>query len=163
MPPAASAAALLFEDTSGGFGEGGTAWTRRLSARGSPPDRASTRLARACSQALASGDERGGAEPKLAELSADDEPLDPAAGAGGLDKQVQAVAVGVPSGRCGADEGGRERRVGMASSALRQGKANTNSVLLPLGVVSSGVSWRNRVPWVTPPAPTARYWRPSTL
>ena len=33
----------------------GTPWTRRLSARGSPPDRASMRLARASSRALASG------------------------------------------------------------------------------------------------------------
>ena len=33
----------------------GTPWTRRLSARGSPPERASMRLARACSRALASG------------------------------------------------------------------------------------------------------------
>ena len=33
----------------------GTPWTRRLSASGSPPERASMRLARACSRALASG------------------------------------------------------------------------------------------------------------
>ena len=33
----------------------GTPWTRRFSERGSPPERASIRLARACSRALASG------------------------------------------------------------------------------------------------------------
>ena len=46
-------------------------------------------------------------QPELAAAAADDEPLDPASGAAGLDEQVQAVAVGVPSWRCGADEGGR--------------------------------------------------------
>ena len=47
--------------------------------------------------------------------------------------------------------------------ALRHGSANTNSVLLPFGVVSSGVSRRKPVPCVTPPEPIARYWRPPTL
>ena len=44
--------------------------------------------------------------------------LDPAAGAGRLHVKVQAVAVDVVTRRGGADEGGRERLVGMAASAL---------------------------------------------
>ena len=63
-------------------------------------------------------DERGGAESEFAASSADDEPLDPAAGAGGLDEKVQPVAVSVPSLRGGTDEGGRERLGGMPASAL---------------------------------------------
>ena len=43
------------------------------------------------------------------------------------------------------------------------GSANTNSVLPALVVVTSGVSRRNPVPCVSPPAPMARYCRPSTL
>ena len=63
-------------------------------------------------------DERGGAESEFAAPSADDEPLDQAAGAGGLDEEVQPVAVSVPSLRGGTDEGGRERLGGMPASAL---------------------------------------------
>ena len=43
----------------------------------------------------------------------------PASRSGGLGKQVQPVAVGVPAKRCGTDEGGQEGLVGMASSAPR--------------------------------------------
>ena len=58
------------------------------------PDCASMRLARASSQALASGTERGGAEPEFAALAVDDEPLDPDCGSGRRNEQVQAIAVG---------------------------------------------------------------------
>ena len=67
---------------------------------------------------LGQGDEPGGAESEFAPSSPDDEPLDPASGSGGLDEQVQPVPIGVPAWRCGTDEGGRERLLGMASSAL---------------------------------------------
>ena len=40
---------------------------------------------------------------------------------------------------------------------LFSGNANTKSVLLPLEVVSSGVSRRKLVPCVNPPLPIARY------
>ena len=63
-------------------------------------------------------DERHGAESELATSAADNEPLDPASRAGGLDEYVQPVAVCVSSWRRGPDEGGSERLVGMASSAL---------------------------------------------
>ena len=67
---------------------------------------------------LGQGDEPGGAEPKFAPASADDDPLDPASGSGRLDEQVQPVAVCVPPWRGGTDEGSREGLVGVASSAL---------------------------------------------
>ena len=43
------------------------------------------------------------------------------------------------------------------------GRANTNIVLLPVDVVSSGVIRRKLVPCVMPPAAMATYWRPFTL
>ena len=63
-------------------------------------------------------DERDTPESHLAAASADDEPLDPASGALGLDVEEQAVPVGVPSRRRGADEGGREGLVGVPASGL---------------------------------------------
>ena len=45
----------------------------------------------------------------------------------------------------------------------RAGSAKTKSVLLCVGVSSSGVSAKKAVPMLRPPAPTATYWRPSTL
>ena len=62
-----------------------------------------------------------GAESEFAAPAADDEPLDPAPRSGGLDEQVQAVSVRVSSWRGGSDEGGGQRLVGMAASALRTG------------------------------------------
>lgn len=53
--PAAPAAPVLFKDTSGGFCEGRNALDAAFLGEGSPPDRASMRLARTCSRALASG------------------------------------------------------------------------------------------------------------
>lgn len=55
---------------------------------------------------LSQRDEREVAESELAAATADDGPLDPDYGACGLDKQVQAVAVGVSTGWDVADEGG---------------------------------------------------------
>ena len=56
------------------------------------------RLARACSRALARGTSVAAPEPEFAAPAADDEPLDPASRPGGLDEQVQPVAVGVRPG-----------------------------------------------------------------
>ena len=49
------------------------------------------------------------------------------------------------------------------SPAECSGSANTNSVLLPVEVVNSGVIRRKAVPCVMPPAAMATYWRPFTL
>ncbi len=118
MPPTAPAAALLFEHALGGFGEGGNALDaaflrERIAARPGQHPVGERLLA-----SLGERDERGGAEPEFAAPAADDEPLDPASRPGGLDEQVQAVAVSVSSWRGGTDEGGREGLVGVASSAL---------------------------------------------
>ena len=63
-------------------------------------------------------DERDTPESHLAAASADDDPLDPASGALGLDVEEQAIPVGVSSWRRGADEGGREGLVGVPASGL---------------------------------------------
>ena len=66
---------------------------------------------------------------------------------------------GLSGGPGRADEGGRERLGGVASSALRQGSAKTNSVLPSLGR-SSGVI-RLNIPDVSDvPVLTATYCRP---
>ena len=106
VPPAAPAAALLFEDALGGLGEGGDALgavllRERVSA--GPGQHAVDE------GQFAGLGERGGAESEFAVATADDEPLDPTADPGRLNKEVQAVAVCVPSWRGGSDEGGRER------------------------------------------------------
>ena len=160
VPPAAPAVALLFEDTPGGFGEGGNALDaaflrERLAAR--PGQHA---FGEGLLAGLGERDERGGAESEFAAPSADDEPLDPASGPGRLDEQVQTIAVRVPAGRGGTDEGGRERLVGMASPA-RQGSAKTNRLLPALGRIS-GVSRPNREAVLAVPVPTAMYCLPST-
>ena len=95
--PTTTAAALLFEETSGSFGEHGHSLDTAL---------------------VGERDERGAAEPEFASSTTDDEPLDPASGSGRLDEQVQAVPVRMPSWRGGTDEGGRERLVGVASPEL---------------------------------------------
>ncbi len=58
------------------------------------------------------------AEPEFAAASPDDEALDPAAGSGRLYVEEQAIPVGVPSGRGGRDEGGREGLVGVGAAGL---------------------------------------------
>ena len=118
VPPTAPAVALLFEHALGGFGEGGNALDaapvgERVAAR--PRQHA---VGEGLLAGLGERDQCGGAEPEFAAPAADDEPLDPASRPGGLDEQVQPVAVSVASGRRGTDEGGRDRLVGMASSAL---------------------------------------------
>ena len=51
----------------------------------------------------------------------DDEALNPAAGSGRLDKEVEAIPVGVSSGRGGAEERGRKGLLGMAAFGLGVG------------------------------------------
>ena len=118
VPPAAPAAALLFEHAPRGLGEGrntlGAAPVGQRVAAGAGELAVGERQL----AGLGEGNERGDAESEFAAPAADDEPLNPAPGSRGLDEQVQAVTVGVPSGRGGTDEGGRERLLGMASLAL---------------------------------------------
>ena len=92
---------------------------RRFSASGSPPRRASLRLASAFSRASAKGNEGNAAESELTAAASDQEALNPAAGSAGLDEQVQSVSIGVSAGRSGADEGSREGLLGMAAFRFR--------------------------------------------
>ena len=109
-----------------------------------------------------------GGNAKFAAASSDDDPLDPASRSGGLDEQVQAIAVSVSSGRRGTDEGGREGLGGMAPSALgsagcgaQSGRAKTKR-LFPLLGVSSGVMALQREALPPVPVPATTYCRPST-
>ena len=94
---------------------------RRFSARGSPPWRASLRLTSAFSSGLGQGDQGEAAEPELTAAASDDEALNPTAGSGRLDKEVEAIAVSVSSWRSEAKERGREGLLGMAAGGLRPG------------------------------------------
>ena len=118
VPPAAPAALLLFEHAPGGIGEGGNALDAAFVGQRVSAGPGELAVGEGQFAGFGQRDERGGAESEFAPSSADDEPLDPASGAGGLDEQVQPVAVSVPSWRSGTDEGGPEGLVGMASSAL---------------------------------------------
>ena len=118
VPPAAPAAALLFEHAPCGFGEGRHALRAALLRERIAAGPRQHAVGEGLLAGLGERDERGGAEPEFAAPAADDEPLDPASGAGRLDEQAQAVAVRVASGRGGTDEGGREGLVRMAPSAL---------------------------------------------
>ena len=70
------------------------------------------------------GDETDAAESELVFPAADDEALDPAAGAGTLDVEVETVAVRVPADGGGTDEGGgkcvvRVSALGLGSPGFR--------------------------------------------
>ena len=96
----------------------GTPWTRRFSERGSPPDRASMRLARACSRALASGTSVAAPSPssrrrprmtsRWTQLRVPD----------GWTNRYNPLPSACRPGRRGTDEGGREGLVGVAPPAL---------------------------------------------
>ena len=111
----APAGPLPLHHAPGGFGEGGNALGAALLRQGIP--------ARACQLAVGQGlvpglgqrDQGGAAESELALAAPDEEALNPAPGAAGLDEQVQPVAVTVPSRRSRAHEGSREGLLGMAA------------------------------------------------
>ena len=96
----------------------GTPCARRFSASGSPPLAGQLAVGPRLLPCLGERDQGDAAEPEFSTPSANDEALDPAAGSGGLDVEVQPVAVGVSAGRSGADEGGRQGVVGMAALGL---------------------------------------------
>ena len=100
MPPAAPAAALLFEDLPGSFGEGRNALDAACFGEGIAARPGQHAVGEALLAGLGERDERGGAEPEFAAPAAGDEPLDPASRALRLDVEEQAVAVGAPFLRC---------------------------------------------------------------
>ena len=69
---------------------------------------------------------------------------------------------GCYSSGIGAGAGQAVRGSANRAGCYSSGSAKTKMVLLPVVVVSSGVSRSRLDPWVTPPAVTARYWRPPT-
>ena len=76
MPPAAPAAALLFEHALGGLGEGGNALGAALLGERVASGPRQLAVGEGQLAGLGEGDERGGAESEFAAPSADDEPLD---------------------------------------------------------------------------------------
>ena len=105
----APAGPLLLHHGASGFGEGGHALGaaplgQRVAARAGELAIGERLLA-----GLGERDQAGAAETEFAAASPDDEALDPAAGSGRLDIEVQAVAVCVPSGRAAGRRGRRRR------------------------------------------------------
>ena len=96
----------------------GTPDARRLSERGSPPERASLRFAWACSRASARVTSPAAPSPSSRRRPRMTSRWTQLRVPGRLDEQVQAVAVRVAPGRCRTDEDGREGLVGVASPAL---------------------------------------------
>ena len=118
VTPAAPAVPLLYQHTRGGLREGGDALCPSLVRQ-----RVSTLTSKlAVNQrflpGLGQGDQGDAAESELPATATDDEALNPAAGTAGLDEEVQSVAIGVPSGRSGAQEGGREGVAGVAAGGF---------------------------------------------
>ena len=132
----APAGPLLLHHGASGFGEGGHAL-------GAAPlgQRVAARAGElAIGERLLAGfgerDQAGAAETEFAAASPDDEALDPAAGSGRLDieVEVQAVAVCVRSRRSGGDEGGGSWTIGH----LRRRRAGTGDHTAPVTGKRSG-------------------------
>ena len=116
VPPAAPSALLLLDDAPGRFGKGGNALDAPPLGQRVPAGPGQLAVGEGQLAGFGERDEPDGAESEFAPSSADDEPLDPASRALGLDVEEQAVPVGVASRRRGTDEGGREGLFGMAAS-----------------------------------------------
>ena len=115
------AALLLLDHGGGGLGESGYALKAALVGERVSALTGELAVGDGLLAGLGERDEGDRAEPEFRAPAADDEALDPASRAGRLDVEVEAVAVDVVSGRCGAEEGGGEGVVGMASPALGSG------------------------------------------
>ncbi len=112
------ASPLLVDHRGRGLGEGGQPLDAALVGQRVAARAGELAVGHGLLAGLGERDEGDTAEAEFAAPAADDEALDPAAGAGRLHVKVEAVAVDVVTRRGGADEGGRERLVGMAASAL---------------------------------------------
>ena len=87
VPLAAPATAFLFKHALRGFGKGGNAPDAALLGEVIAPGPRQLAVGEGLLAGLGERDERGGAEPEFASPAADDEPLDPASGAGRLDEE----------------------------------------------------------------------------
>ena len=126
MPPAAPATALLVEHALGGVGEGENTLDPALVGQRVTAGPRRLAVGEGLLASFGERDERGGTETEFAAPFAGDEPLEPAAGAGRLDEEVQAVAVGVHPGEDVDDErdvdkAGPRRHVGEIGDPQRIG------------------------------------------
>ena len=117
----APAGPLLFQHTGGSFGEGGDALAAALLGERVSALAGELAVRQRLLPGLGQGDQGEAAESKLTAAATDDEALNPAAGTGRLDEEVEAIAVGVSSGRGGAEERGRKGLLGMAAGGLGPG------------------------------------------
>ena len=100
----------------------GTAWLRRFSARGVSTLTGELAVGQHFLPGLGQRDQGEAAETELPAAATDDEALNPATGSVRLDKEVEAIPVGVSSGRGGAEERGRKGLWGMAAGELGPGE-----------------------------------------
>ena len=114
----APAGLLLFQYKRSRFGEGGNALGASLLRQRVSALTGQLAVGERLLPGLGQGNEGEGAETELTAAATDDEALNPAAGSGGLDEEVQSVPIGVFSRRRGAKERGREGLLGMASGGL---------------------------------------------
>ena len=119
--PVAPAALLLFQRTGSSFGEGGDALGAALLGERIPALAGELAVRERLLPGLGQGDQGEAAESELTAAATDDEALNPAAGSARLDKEVEAIPVGVSSGRGGAEERGRKGLLGMAALGLGPG------------------------------------------
>ena len=145
---AAPPGALLLDDAPGGLGEGRNAegpalLGQRVSARAGQLPVRQRLLA-----GLGQRDEDDAAETDLPLAAPDDEPLDPAAGSGLLDVEVEPVSVAVSSGRSGAHEGGGQPVVGMPAPGLASAAlAGIGDIIHSLIVIGMAVDRKGRSRW----------------
>ena len=115
---AAPAGPLLLDHGRGGLGESGHALGAALVGEGVAAGAGELAVGEGLLAGLGERDELDAAESEFVFPAADDEALDPASGTGALDVEVESVAVGMPAGRRGADEGGGECVVRMSAPGL---------------------------------------------
>ena len=99
--PTAPAGLLLFQHKRSRFGEGGDAPGAALLRQRVPTFTGELAVDERLLPGLGQGDEGEAAETELTAAATDDEALYPTTGSAGLDEEVEAVAVGVSSGRSG--------------------------------------------------------------
>ena len=99
--PVAPVALLLFQYTGSSFGEGEDTLGAALLPKWVPALAGQLAVGERLLSGLGQRDQGEAAESDLTAAATDDEALNPAAGSGRLDKEVEAIAVGVSSGRSG--------------------------------------------------------------
>ena len=130
---------LLLDDALGGLGEGGDTHQTPLLGERIASRAGELAVGERLLAGLGERDQLDAAESELPLASPDDEALDPAAGSGLLDVEVESVPVAVSSGRSGAHEGGREPLVGMAAPGLGLTAFRVGSVHIIHPIIVAGM------------------------